>query len=68
MVSDLRAGIATNGRMTIDIRENPGGFYLTIACKAAFAGFAIAVLLNVLGLIDDPFAWFARTFPFLVRS
>ena len=68
MVSDLRAGIASNGQMTIDIRENAGGFYLTIACKAAFAGFAIAVLLNVLGLIDDPFAWFARTFPFLVRS
>ena len=68
MVNDLRAGVATNGQMTIDIRENAGGFYLTIACKAAFAGFAIAVLLNVLGLIDDPFAWFARTFPFLVRS
>jgi len=68
MVNDLRGGIATNGKMTIDVRENAGGFYLTIACKAAFAGFAIAVLLNVLGLIGDPFAWFARTFPFLVRS
>jgi hypothetical protein len=68
IVNNLRAGIATNGSMTINIRENPGGFYLTIACKAAFAGFAIAVLLNALGLIDDPFAWFTRTFPFPVRS
>jgi len=67
-VTDLRTGIASNGKMTIDIRENAGGFYLTIACKAAFAGFAITVLLNVLGLIDDPFAWFTHTFPFLVRS
>ena len=68
IVNNLRTGIATNGKMTIDIRENAGGFYLTIACKAAFVGFAIAVLLNALGLIDDPFAWFARTFPFMVRS
>jgi hypothetical protein len=68
IVNNLRTGVATNGKMTIDIRENAGGFYLTIACKAAFVGFAIAVLLNALGLIDDPFAWFARTFPFMVRS
>jgi hypothetical protein len=65
---DLRTGIATNGGMSIDVRENAGGFYLTIACKAAFVGFAVAVLLNAFGLIDDPFAWFARTFPFLVRG
>lgn len=67
IVNNLRTGIATNGKMTIDIRDNAGGFYLTIACKAAFAGFAMAVLLNALGLIGDPFAWFARTFPFMVR-
>jgi hypothetical protein len=66
IMSDLRTGIATNGRMTIALRENAGGFYLTIACKAGFVCFAIAVLLNALGLIDDPFAWLARTFPFMV--
>jgi hypothetical protein len=65
IMSDLRTGIATNGRMPIDIKENAGGFYLTIACKAAFVCFAIAVLLNAFGLIGDPFAWLARTFPFL---
>jgi hypothetical protein len=68
ILSDLRTGIATNGRMPIDIRDNAGGFYLTIACKAAFVCFAISVLLNALGLIGDPFAWLARTFPFMVRS
>ena len=50
----------------IDIRDNPGGFYLTVACKAGCICFAIAVLLNALGLISDPFAWMARTFPFMV--
>ena len=68
IASDLRTGIASNGRMPIDIRDNAGGFYLTVACKAGFVCFAIAVLLNALGLIGDPFAWIARTLPFLVRS
>jgi hypothetical protein len=68
IMSDLRTGIATNGKMTIDVRDNTGGFYLTIVCKAGFICFAIAVLLNALGLIDDPFAWFGRTFPFMMRS
>ena len=67
VVNDLRSGSATNGRMTIHARENPGGFYLTVACKAAFVAFAVAVVLNAFGLTGDPSAWFARTFPFMVR-
>jgi hypothetical protein len=67
IMSDLRTGIATNGRMPIDIRDNAGGFYLTVACKAGCICFAVAVLLNALGLIGDPFAWMARTFPFMAR-
>ena len=68
IANNLRTGVATNGKMTIDLRQNAGGFYLTIACKAAFVCFALAVLLNALGLIGDPFAWLARTFPFFARS
>ena len=67
IVNDLRTGSMTNGGMTIDLSDNPGGFYLTIACKAAFVSFAFAVLLNALGLIGDPFVWFTQTFPFLVH-
>ena len=54
--------------MPIDIRDNAGGFCLTVTCKAAFVCFAIAVLSNALGLTGDPFAWLARTFPLMVRS
>jgi hypothetical protein len=52
--------------MTFDAGENSGGFYPTMFCKAAFVSLAVAVILNAFGVIGDPFAWFARTFPFLV--
>jgi hypothetical protein len=67
IVNDLRTGGISNRGMPIDRSDNPGGFYLTIACKAGFVCFAFAVLLNALGLIGDPFVWFAQTFPFLVH-
>ena len=41
--------------------------FITVACKAAFVAFAVAVVLNAFGLTGDPSAWFARTFPFMVR-
>jgi hypothetical protein len=68
IVKDLTAGNTTNRRMTIDARENPGGFYLVMLCKAGFVCFAVAVILNALGLIGDPFVWVQQTFPFLVRK
>ena len=66
LMKDLGAGSTTNRGMTINVSENPGGFYLTMFCKAAFVCFAIAVILNALGLIGDPFVWLAQTFPFLM--
>lgn len=69
IVTDFRTGSTTNRGITIEAKENPGGFYLVQLCKAGFVSFAAAaVLLNALGLIGDPFAWFARTFPFLVAE
>lgn len=65
MVTDIRAGSTTNRGMTINVRENPGGFYLVMFAKGAFACFAAATLLHTLGLIGDPVAWVHETFPFL---
>jgi len=63
-MSELRTGIATSNRSTIDVRENPGGFYLLISIKAAFVCFAAAVLLNSFGLIGAPFVWMRQNLPF----
>jgi hypothetical protein len=65
MIGDLRSGSTTNRGMTIDAKENPGGFYLVMLCKAGFVCFAI-VLLNALGLIGDPLVWMRQTLPFLM--
>ncbi len=70
VASDIRSGKAatTKPAWTIDRQENPGGFWFTVLCKAAFVGFAIALLLHALGLIGDPVAWIRQTFPFLARG
>ena len=66
MVNDLRTGTTRNRNSTIDVRDNPGGFYLSIFVKAAFMCFAIAVVLHALGLIGDPFLWMRQNLPFLM--
>jgi hypothetical protein len=66
LMNELRTGIATSRRSTIDVRENPGGFYLLIFIKAAFVCFAVAVLLNAFGLVGDPFIWMRHNLPFLM--
>ncbi len=66
IMNDLGSGNATARNMTIDARENPGGFYLTVFCKVAFVCFAVAVVLNAFGLIGDPFVWMREHFPFLM--
>jgi uncharacterized membrane protein YjgN (DUF898 family) len=66
MVNDLRTGTTTNRNTTIDVRDNPGGFYLMLFIKVAFISFSIAVVLNAFGLIGDPFLWMRQTFPFLM--
>lgn len=66
MIGDLRSGSTTNRGMTIDAKENPGGFCLVMLCKAGFVCFAIAVLLNALGLIGDPLVWMRQNLPFLM--
>ena len=66
LVSDLRTASTTNRGTTIDVRDNPGGFYFIQLCKAGFVCFAIAVMLNSLGLIGDPFVWMRQTLPFLM--
>lgn len=65
MVTDIRAGSTTNRGMTIDAKENPGGFYLVMFAKGALACFAATTLLHSLGLIGDPVTWIHETFPFL---
>jgi len=63
---NLRTGIIDNKRgWTIDRRDNPGGFYLYTLANVLFVIFAIAVLLNALGLIGDPFVWIKQTLWFM---
>lgn len=62
---NLTTGVIDNKRgWVINRSDNPGGFYLYTLCNALFVGFAIAVLLNLFGLIGDPFAWVTQTFSF----
>ena len=65
MITDIRAGSTSNRGMTIVAKENPGGFYLIMFFKGAFACFSAAMLLHSLGLIGDPAVWVHQTFPFL---
>jgi hypothetical protein len=66
IMNDLGTGNATARKMTINVSENPGGFYLTVFCKSAFVIFSVAVLLHALGVVGDPFAFVARNLPFLM--
>ena len=66
IVNELRTGIAANRNSAIDVRENPGGFYLLVFIKVAFVCFAAAVVLNAFGLIGDPFVWMRHYLPFLM--
>jgi hypothetical protein len=66
VVNDLRTGIATGRRSTIDVRENPGGFYLLVFIKAMWICLTTAVVLHAFGLIGDPFVWMRLYFPFLM--
>jgi hypothetical protein len=66
LVNDLRTGIATSRNTTVDVHENPGGFYLLVFIKAAFVCFAAAVVLNAFGLIGDPLVWMRQNLPFLM--
>lgn len=66
LMNELRTGIATSRRSSIDVRDNPGGFYLLIFIKAAFVCLAVAVLLNAFGVIGDPFVWMRQNLPFLM--
>ena len=60
IVSDIRAGSTTNRGMTIEVKENPGGFYFVQIAKGGFVCFAAATLLHQLGLIGDPSPGFTR--------
>jgi hypothetical protein len=68
LANDLRTGVAVNRNRDsgIDVRENPGGFYLRVFVKAAFVCFATAVVLHAIGLIGDPFVWMRHYLPFLM--
>jgi hypothetical protein len=66
VIKDISTGNATSRGITINVRENPGGFYLIVFFKAGLVSFAIAIILHALRLIDDPFAWMQQNLPFLV--
>jgi hypothetical protein len=68
VLNELRTGVAVgrNSKSTIDVRENPGGFYLLVFVKAAFVCFATAVVLHGFGLIGDPLVWMRHYLPFLM--
>lgn len=65
IVTDIRAGSTTNRSTTIEVKDNPGGFYFVQIAKAVVVCFAAATLLHGLGLIGDPVTWIHETFPFL---
>lgn len=65
---NLKTGVIDTGRgWIIDRRDNPAGFWAYIAFGAFFVAFAIAVVLNQIGLTGDPFAWVHRALPSLFR-
>jgi hypothetical protein len=70
LLNTLRTGvvIGRNSKSTVDVRENPGGFYLLVFFNAAFICFATAVVLYAFGLIGDPFVWMQHYFPCLMPS
>jgi hypothetical protein len=41
IMNDLGTGNATARKMTINVSENPGGFYLPMFCKSAFVIFSV---------------------------
>jgi hypothetical protein len=64
VIRDISTGNTTNRGSTINVKENPGGFYLIVFFKAGFVSLAIAIIPHALGLIDDPFAWMQQNLPF----
>jgi len=53
---NFQTGTIDTGRgWTITRKDNAGGFWLYTLFNVAFIAFAIAVLLNAIGLIGDPF-------------
>jgi hypothetical protein len=51
---------------SFNVEPSRGAFYLFVFCRAAFASFAIAVVLNAFGMIGDPFVWMHHNLPFLM--
>jgi hypothetical protein len=66
LMNDLKTGTARNRGGTVDVRDNPGGFYLLAVIKVLFICFSTAVVLNAFGLIGDPFAWMRHYFPYMM--
>jgi drug/metabolite transporter superfamily protein YnfA len=68
IVRQLKTGVVNDNRgYEVNVRANPGGFYLQIIACFVFAILALALALNQLELISDPLAWLRETFPFLTR-
>jgi len=63
IMNNLATGNAETRWWIVNVKENPGGFYLIIFSKAAFISFSIAVVLHAFGLIGDPFVWMRQFFP-----
>ncbi|MBI3700658.1 MAG: hypothetical protein HY242_09490 [Afipia sp.] len=54
--NNLKTGIIDTGRgWRMERDTNPAGFWLYTLFNVLFVAFAIAVLLNAIGLIADPF-------------
>jgi hypothetical protein len=66
LMNDLKTGTAQNRGGTVDVRDNPSGFYLLVVIKVFFICFSTAVVLNAFGLIGDPFAWMRYYFPYMM--
>jgi hypothetical protein len=67
IVGEIISGQTANRNSVVERADNPGGFWLLITVKSAFVVFGVAVLLHVLGLIGNPYAWLHATFPALFR-
>jgi hypothetical protein len=67
IAGEISAGVVTSRNSTVSRADNPASFWTRIAIKALFVVFALAVLLNALGLTGDPMMFVHTTFPAFFR-
>ena len=67
IIGEIVSGQASAKAGSFNRADEPGAYWLAILTKVAFVVFAVAVLLNALGLTGDPYVWLHGTFPAFFR-